>query len=582
MYDYNCPDCNETKLQTDKNARKINEVIDQVNALIQVNNETVNFIEEKVEETAEIKVNEVLGELNTKIDNILSKESKQICSNVMINAHGGFSGEVPENTISAFEVAGLKGFDYCECDLVETGDNNFVCLHEDDLSAMTNGTGLVSQKTLNEIKEFNIVKGNGIGNYQNEKIPTIEEYLTVCKKHNLNPYIEIKNITHASIPNLIDIIINYVGYDFIIGSFDEDVCNTIIETDKNVKVTLISSILTDEIIEKCKDSFYSLSCDFTSITKELIEKAHKNNLLIAAWTVNNKNKCEELLDYGCDMITTDTLIDITLKQKSINIINEVDIIKNTIPSNITTFKINNLMFEGTDNLDLLHYSEKYNLKLCDRLRSRELIPIPADNYFIKFSNLDLNKYKITMHCYDKDGYFIRDMGWFNNNRCDNIILLPIRTKFIIPYFGKNNDEEFWNVEVEEIKNVVYSFNVTDRFYTFNNWIRCANNSDVGENLNDGINVTDKTRVLSLTRININSCENIVIPYVPNGWKVTPFPLDKDDKILNDFGWKTEPFAFTLPINSTTLMLYCSKIDNTTIEMNGDDINNLNSIFITVS
>ena len=70
MYDYNCPDCNETKLQTDKNARKINEVIDQVNALIQVNNETVNFIEEKVEETAEIKVNEVLGELNTKIDNI--------------------------------------------------------------------------------------------------------------------------------------------------------------------------------------------------------------------------------------------------------------------------------------------------------------------------------------------------------------------------------------------------------------------------------------------------------------------------------------------------------------------------------
>ena len=33
-HDYNCPDCNEAKLQSDKNARKINEVIDQVNALI--------------------------------------------------------------------------------------------------------------------------------------------------------------------------------------------------------------------------------------------------------------------------------------------------------------------------------------------------------------------------------------------------------------------------------------------------------------------------------------------------------------------------------------------------------------------
>ena len=73
---YNCPDCNDAKLQSDKNARKINEVIDQVNALIQVNNETVDFIEEKanevVEEVAEIKVNEKIEEITTEIDNIFS------------------------------------------------------------------------------------------------------------------------------------------------------------------------------------------------------------------------------------------------------------------------------------------------------------------------------------------------------------------------------------------------------------------------------------------------------------------------------------------------------------------------------
>ena len=64
MYDYNCPDCSEAKLQTDKNTRKINEVIDQVNTLIQVNNETVDFIEEKVYE--------ILGDLITEIENIKS------------------------------------------------------------------------------------------------------------------------------------------------------------------------------------------------------------------------------------------------------------------------------------------------------------------------------------------------------------------------------------------------------------------------------------------------------------------------------------------------------------------------------
>lgn len=65
MYDYNCPDCNEAKLQSDKNARKINEVIDQVNALIQVNNETVDFIEDKL--------NEILGDLLIEIESIKSE-----------------------------------------------------------------------------------------------------------------------------------------------------------------------------------------------------------------------------------------------------------------------------------------------------------------------------------------------------------------------------------------------------------------------------------------------------------------------------------------------------------------------------
>ena len=62
MYDYKCPDCNDAKLQSDKNTRKINEVIDQVNALIQVNNETVDFIKEKS--------NEILSDLITEIENI--------------------------------------------------------------------------------------------------------------------------------------------------------------------------------------------------------------------------------------------------------------------------------------------------------------------------------------------------------------------------------------------------------------------------------------------------------------------------------------------------------------------------------
>ena len=50
MYDYNCPDCNEAKLQSSKNARKINEIIDKVNIIIDNNNTTFEYLLNKVDE----------------------------------------------------------------------------------------------------------------------------------------------------------------------------------------------------------------------------------------------------------------------------------------------------------------------------------------------------------------------------------------------------------------------------------------------------------------------------------------------------------------------------------------------------
>ena len=49
IQDYTCPICKEAKLQSDKNARKINEIIEQVNAIIDlILSEDIS--EEKVEE----------------------------------------------------------------------------------------------------------------------------------------------------------------------------------------------------------------------------------------------------------------------------------------------------------------------------------------------------------------------------------------------------------------------------------------------------------------------------------------------------------------------------------------------------
>ena len=86
---YNCPDCNDAKLQSDKNARKINEVIDQVNALIQVNNETVDFIEEKVDEI----VNEVIADKINIIKDNLQQGLNSTKDNETLIINSRFTGE---------------------------------------------------------------------------------------------------------------------------------------------------------------------------------------------------------------------------------------------------------------------------------------------------------------------------------------------------------------------------------------------------------------------------------------------------------------------------------------------------------
>ena len=81
MYEYNCPDCNEAKLQSDKNARKINEVINQLNQIIDNDIATTDYLLQKADEIVgektDEKVNEELVELNARIDNINSSLDKE-------------------------------------------------------------------------------------------------------------------------------------------------------------------------------------------------------------------------------------------------------------------------------------------------------------------------------------------------------------------------------------------------------------------------------------------------------------------------------------------------------------------------
>lgn len=97
----------------------------------------------------------------------------------MVVAHRGASVEQPENTIAAFEAAIDAGADAVEFDVRMTGDGHAVVLHDPDVSRTTEGTGIVSDMTFEEVRKLGV--------------PTLEETLKLLSGRAAVD-IEIKNL----------------------------------------------------------------------------------------------------------------------------------------------------------------------------------------------------------------------------------------------------------------------------------------------------------------------------------------------------------------------------------------------------
>ena len=91
----------------------------------------------------------------------------------LVGGHRGNSAELPENTIAAFESAIALGVDMIECDVHLSSDGQLVVIHDHGLERTTNGTGLVIQHTLDELRALDAGRG--------EHLPTLAEVCEVAR-----------------------------------------------------------------------------------------------------------------------------------------------------------------------------------------------------------------------------------------------------------------------------------------------------------------------------------------------------------------------------------------------------------------
>jgi glycerophosphoryl diester phosphodiesterase len=106
-------------------------------------------------------------------------------------AHRGYSGKYPENTMLAFEKAHQVGADGIELDVHFSKDGQLIVMHDEDVSRTTNGTGLIIDKTLEELKQLD-ASATFTGQYGINQIPTLEEYCAWVKPTGMITNIELK------------------------------------------------------------------------------------------------------------------------------------------------------------------------------------------------------------------------------------------------------------------------------------------------------------------------------------------------------------------------------------------------------
>lgn len=110
-------------------------------------------------------------------------------STPLIIAHRGASGDAPENTLAAFQLAETQQADGFEFDVHLSADGVPVVIHDRLLERTTNGRGLVSKHTVAELKALDA--GDG------EAIPTLEELFTAFEERMLYN-IELKGFSFQS------------------------------------------------------------------------------------------------------------------------------------------------------------------------------------------------------------------------------------------------------------------------------------------------------------------------------------------------------------------------------------------------
>ena len=109
-------------------------------------------------------------------------------------AHRGYSLRYPENTILALQKAIDCGARFIELDVQMTRDLIPVVLHDEGLERTTGGSGLVMEKSWDELSDVSAGETGRLGDsFRDEPLPRLQELVALLKQHpEVTAFVELK------------------------------------------------------------------------------------------------------------------------------------------------------------------------------------------------------------------------------------------------------------------------------------------------------------------------------------------------------------------------------------------------------
>src|SRR5437870_2048808 len=111
---------------------------------------------------------------------------------ILLGGHRGNADEFPEYTLASFGSAVELGVDVIECDVHRSEDGRLPVIHDHLLDRTTNGSGLVRDHTMAELKRFDAGRWKD-ARFTDERIPSLDEVLALARGQ-VGVASEIKNL----------------------------------------------------------------------------------------------------------------------------------------------------------------------------------------------------------------------------------------------------------------------------------------------------------------------------------------------------------------------------------------------------